>query len=60
MFNAREIAAKAISEKRCAPKPFGCGALVGLFTDSISVKEYGISGLCQECQDSVFNDETED
>lgn len=24
------------------------------FRDLRSVKEYGISGMCQECQDSVF------
>jgi len=24
------------------------------FRDEISVKEYGISGMCQQCQDSVF------
>ena len=26
----------------------------GDFRDAISKKEYGISGLCQECQDGVF------
>lgn len=26
----------------------------GSFRDDLSVKEYGISGLCQECQDKVF------
>ena len=25
------------------------------FTDAISQKEYYISGLCQTCQDTVFN-----
>ncbi len=24
------------------------------FRDALSVKEYSISGMCQECQDSVF------
>lgn len=24
------------------------------FRDSLSIKEYGISGLCQSCQDKVF------
>jgi|TARA_R100000049_G_scaffold4748_2_gene11435 hypothetical protein len=24
------------------------------FTDALSEKEYGISGLCQSCQDQVF------
>ena len=29
------------------------------FTDIVSVKEYRISGLCQECQDEVFNEDEE-
>lgn len=24
------------------------------FKDALSIKEYGISGMCQECQDSIF------
>ena len=24
------------------------------FKDEMSIKEYGISGMCQECQDSVY------
>ncbi len=24
------------------------------FTDALSIKEYGISGLCQSCQDEIF------
>lgn len=37
-----------------------CGQPVGEFRNALSQKEYGISGMCQECQDSVFgvdNDE---
>lgn len=26
------------------------------FTDALSVTEYAISGLCQRCQDEVFNE----
>ena len=26
------------------------------FRDELSVKEYGISGMCQECQDSIFGE----
>ena len=26
------------------------------FRDEISAKEYGISGMCQSCQDSVFGE----
>ena len=31
-----------------------CGKPVGEFTDALSKREYGISGMCQKCQDSVF------
>ena len=31
-----------------------CGAPIGEFRDELSRKEYGISGMCQDCQDSVF------
>jgi len=34
-----------------------CGKQVGTFKDSLSAKEYTISGMCQECQDSVFGKE---
>jgi hypothetical protein len=32
-----------------------CGKPVGEFKDALSEKEYSISGMCQVCQDSVFN-----
>jgi len=32
----------------------GCGEAVGEFRDSLSKKEYAISGFCQVCQDKVF------
>lgn len=31
-----------------------CGKPIGTFKDPLSEKEYQISGMCQECQDSVF------
>jgi hypothetical protein len=31
-----------------------CKKPVGVFRDALSRKEYGISGICQECQDGVF------
>lgn len=31
-----------------------CGKPATVFRDDISRKEYRISGLCQECQDKVF------
>lgn len=32
-----------------------CGAKVDGLKDEVSQREFEISGLCQECQDSVFN-----
>jgi|TARA_Y100000296_G_scaffold80118_1_gene105039 hypothetical protein len=34
-----------------------CGESAGDFRDELSRKEYGISGLCQCCQDSIFGTE---
>ncbi len=31
-----------------------CGDPVGEFRDALRQKEFGISGMCQKCQDSVF------
>ena len=33
-----------------------CGKPAGEFRDELSKKEYGISGLCQKCQDEVFGE----
>ena len=32
-----------------------CGDDANHFTDELSRKEYGISGMCQSCQDGVFS-----
>lgn len=40
----------------------GCGKVIRTeteFRDNLSRKEYGISGLCQDCQDDVFGLEDE-
>lgn len=44
----------AIRTRLCIPEPIGCGRPVGKFRDQLSAREYDISGLCQECQDKVF------
>lgn len=31
-----------------------CGGRADKFTDECSKREFGISGLCQKCQDSIF------
>ncbi len=34
-----------------------CGGVATQFRDEISRKEFGISGLCQTCQDETFGTE---
>ena len=44
---------KKVEEKRC---PF-CDKLIDIeteFRNDLSIKEYVISGLCQNCQDEMF------
>ncbi len=45
-----------IKSSKCMPAPIGCGQEVCLmnFDNELSIKEYGISGLCQNCQDEFF------
>lgn len=31
-----------------------CGGSIGEFRDELSKREYSISGMCQTCQDRVF------
>lgn len=38
----------------CSLPPLGCGQPVTGFRDALSEREYGISGMCQDCQDEVF------
>lgn len=45
---------EALQAARCMRKPMGCGEKVTTFRDPLSMKEYGISGLCQACQDRIF------
>lgn len=44
----------AIAKDVCIPKPIGCGGPAIEFNNTLSRKEYGISGLCQACQDKFF------
>jgi hypothetical protein len=47
---------EAITEHRCMAPPIGCGKPVDMedFRYPEDRAEYGISGLCQDCQDKVF------
>ena len=31
-----------------------CDGKADTFKDELSIKEYSISGMCQQCQDSIF------
>lgn len=43
--------AEKIAKKRC---PL-CGDPIGKFRDRLSEREYEISGMCQNCQDTMFD-----
>ena len=45
---------KAIAEDRCIGPPMGCGGPATEFTDYESKEEFGITGMCQQCQDAFF------
>lgn len=44
----------SIAADRCIPKPIGCDGPATTFRDALSAREYQISGMCQNCQDTVF------
>jgi len=41
-----------VKERKCPT----CGNAINMsgFRDSLSIKEYNISGMCQKCQDDIF------
>lgn len=52
-----QFAAKAVVNGHNALNAGMCPTCQGditEFKDALSLKEYGISGMCQSCQDSVF------
>lgn len=50
---------KIFGRERKSGQCVTCGKSVDIadFRDTLSVKEYGISRMCQKCQDSVFGAE---
>ncbi len=50
-----------IVANQCVPAPIGCGKDVTFdsFRDELSVREFKISGMCQECQDKFFVEDDE-
>lgn len=41
---------ESIGNKTCV----SCKGVANEFRDEVSKREFGISGLCQKCQDSIF------
>ena len=52
-FDRREF----IKTGMCVPSPLGCGQRTTGFKNELSKKEYTITGLCQNCQDTFFTGE---
>ena len=48
---------RSINDLHCIPNPYGCGKPITGFVSKKSEREYGISGLCQKCQDEIFGKE---
>ncbi len=48
---------QAILDEVCVTAPIGCGKPVDAFRTDADAKEYEISGLCQSCQDNLFDGE---
>jgi hypothetical protein len=58
-----DILFSGLAAIRAAGKCPTCGNNIGAFRDALSQKEFSISGMCQQCQDSVFaapSDDEED
>ena len=53
----KTMAGRTRAEARAAGCCVGCGRPLGRFRDWESKKEYGLSGLCQRCQDQAFAEE---
>ena len=51
----RKMFGTSRSEAMKSSKCVCCGAAAERFRDELSRKEWGISGLCQTCQDDVFD-----
>lgn len=50
---------QALDSYHCVRRPMGCGKAITGFRDALSVRDYEITGLCQECQDRVYKEEDE-
>ena len=48
---------QSILDEVCVAAPIGCGKPVTNFRTEADANEYEISGLCQSCQDELFDGE---
>jgi hypothetical protein len=55
-----ELAIEMTGQPRIAGQCPMCASPIGEFRDSLSVKEFKISGMCQSCQDEVFDGAVDD
>ena len=51
---AMELYGRSLKLSQAGKQCVKCGELAVEFNDELSRKEYGISGLCQCCQDGIF------
>lgn len=54
---SEKIFGKSFSDCRKENICVSCHKNVGDFRDSLSEREFNISGLCQECQDEIFTED---
>ena len=52
---AMELFGRSLTLAKAGGQCVKCGEFTNEFADEISRKEYAISGMCQGCQDSIFN-----
>jgi hypothetical protein len=48
---------RAVEAGLCQDPPIGCGLVATAFRDALSAREYQITGLCQSCQDKMYDAE---
>jgi len=54
---AKQIYGRTILDAKTQNICLKCGKQVGKFKDDISVREFGITGICQRCQDNIFGED---
>ena len=57
---AMEFFGRSYSLAKAGVQCVSCGKSATEFRDRLSLKEYGISGLCQTCQDEIFSEDMRD